>query len=69
MMEHAKDQCSHPFFMEIFILGAWHIWKLKTEKQSHFSERLAFISKMEDNLYPRSIPPGPWHETRLAIIF
>jgi hypothetical protein len=27
MMELAKNHFNHPFFMEVFIIAAWHIWK------------------------------------------
>ena len=27
MMKQAKQQFHHPFFMEIFIIAAWQIWK------------------------------------------
>jgi len=27
MMMQAKQQLRNPFFMEIFIIASWHIWK------------------------------------------
>jgi hypothetical protein len=31
MMEKAKHQWPHAFFMEFFILGAWLIWKPRND--------------------------------------
>jgi hypothetical protein len=31
MMEEARQMCSNDFFMEIFILGAWQIWKERND--------------------------------------
>jgi hypothetical protein len=31
MLEEAKKQCNHMFFMEIFMLGAWLIWKQRND--------------------------------------
>jgi hypothetical protein len=27
MMEEAKQQFTNNFFMEVFMIGSWHIWK------------------------------------------
>jgi predicted amidophosphoribosyltransferase len=31
MIEEAKDQCTHTFFMEFFIIAAWTIWKQRKD--------------------------------------
>jgi hypothetical protein len=28
----AKQECNHPFFMEIFSIAAWEIWKQRNNK-------------------------------------
>jgi hypothetical protein len=49
MMEEAKQQCNNDFFMEIFIIGAWLIWKQRNDfifnrgRTSFLSWKLGFI--------------------------
>jgi hypothetical protein len=53
MMEEARQMCSNDFFMEIFILGAWQIWKERNDfifnrgNPSFHSWKLGFLDEAE----------------------
>jgi hypothetical protein len=65
MMTEAKQQCVSSFFMELFMLGAWLIWKQRNDaifnrgrlafqswKRGFIEEASIQANRMKDDKFP-----------------
>jgi hypothetical protein len=61
MMEEAKKKCHHGFFMEVFLIGCWLIWKQKDAfifnraPPPHHSWKIGFIEEAHLQSYRLNI--------------
>jgi hypothetical protein len=54
MMEYAKEQFAGDFFMDIFMLGAWLIWKQRNDV--NFNRRPSLFHRWKQRFLEESLP-------------